>query len=327
MPVAIPSTVLEKHADLASEHGSAKRTERKRRTSPSSLPYGVRTGRHEAAHAKISSVTTVPLGSGLAKCEFEFCRQTLKTVFQQCTDTDFKRLSVIISCLLNCVRSLHVTEITTILALLLGRETGTETTEDEVVNELQAKCSPIFFQDSAGYLHFDHPLIPTFLLAYTVKGIDPSHTILARACTTQVELDGGVQSFNLSRIGTPQLRTGVFSGYAAENWQDHYRRAEKGCPSLTAQVHRMLWTELVKMGRCTDCGTFDPELRREALSEVLEWCNSRKLYTLGRMYRQMLIELESLARGPELDQALEQLQLTGSESGSGSDSDSNWSLV
>lgn len=341
MPIAIPSTVVEKHADLVSEYGSAKRSERMRHTSPSLLPGRVRAGRREAAHATVSSVTNRLQGPGLTKREFEFCRQTIKTVFQKCTDTDFLRLSVIISCLLNCFRPLHVNEITTILALSLGRDPGGQMIEDTIMSELRRKCSQILFQDEAGNLHFAHPLFAKFLLAYPVKGIDQSHTVLARACTTQVELDGGLE-FNSLRTETKKLRTGIFSVYASENWQEHYRRAERGSSSLTAQVQRILWTEVIKRGGCTDCGIFEPELRREALSEVLEWCISRRFQMLSRLYRRMLIEMdsvaasaavaelgscgatESLATDPELDQALEQLQLTGS--GSDSDSDS-WSLV
>lgn len=343
---------LEQRTNIVSGYGPARRTDKKRRSSP---PIPSRTGsptqfatrsrnaRHESTRANVSSVTTDRPNHGMTKSEFEFCRQSLKTVFQKCTDVDFVQLSIVFSCLLNSFRALHVFEIAAILVILLGNESGGEVCgesgDDSTMRRLQATCSQIFFFDPAGFVHFAHPLIPKFLLSYPVRGIDRSHAVLAKACVAQLELDGGIPDFGAEAAVPPKTKTGRLSTYAAENWQGHYRLVEKRSPCATAQVHRMLWTQVMKISRCTGCGVADGELRRGAVAQAREFCAARNLRVLSTSYTQVLAGLAArssvevgagecrcassgISDDSDLDCALAELELTESDS----DSDS-WSLV
>lgn len=340
---------LKRRINTSLGYGPARRADRKRRTSsplrsrsgsPIRLAIQARSARHEFTHATIASVTTSPPNHSLTKCEFEFGRQSLRSAFQRCTDIDFMRVSVIISCLLHSFRALHILEVAAILVFLLGNESGGRTydqgDDETTIRQLQAKCTQIFFIDPAGFVRFAHPLISKFLLSYPIRGIERSHAALAKACVTQLEFDGGIPDFNLAADVAPAAKKGRLSAYAAEHWDAHYRYEERRNASVTAQVHRLLWTEVARIGRCAGHGASETTIRRESLEQIRDYCVDRNFQVLGASYTRLIAEVrvqEAIGRssyvsseGQEekvyLDQALSKLELTESDS----DSD-GWSLV
>lgn len=337
------SSFLERHTNKSSELVPARRADRKRRTSP---PFPSRSGspvqfasqvrhaRHECTHATVPSVTTNGANPSLTRTEFEFCRQSFKTAFQRCTDIEFVRVSVVISCLLHSFRALHIFEIAAVLVFLLGNESDgricTESDNETAIRRLQVNCSQIFFIDPAGFVRFAHPLISKFLLSYPIRGIDRSHAVLAKACVKQLELDGGMPEFR-SAAELPVAKMSGLSAYAAEHWEEHYRSEEKRNPVVTAQVHRLLWAEVARSAKCIGCGDSEEELRRRSVATVQDYCSVRRFQVLSNSYAQLIVEIgtrESVdsdrctSSQGSLDQALAELEL--SENGSDSD---NWSLV
>lgn len=330
-------------------YGPSRRTDRKRCTSPSLLSRTgspvqsanqVRDARHRSVHTPTTSVTPNRSEHRLTKSEFEFCRHSLRTAFQKCTDIEFVRVSVIISCLLRSFRALHVLELAAVFVLVLGNESGgavcNQSDNETTIRRLQTNCSQIFFLDPAGFVRFAHPLISRFLLSYPIRGVDRSHTVLARACVSQLERDGGLPEFRSTRCTDPVVGEGALSAYAAEHWQRHFRFQERRNSDLRTLVHRMLSAAVRRTSKCINCGVPEREVRRQSVEQMREYCITRDFQVLSASYTQLIAEDEAVVResadrsrctssegeATDLDSALEELELSGSDS----DGD-GWSLI
>lgn len=334
-------------ADRLLGYGEAKRPERKPRTSlglphrtvpPVQFASRVRNARYESARATPTSMTSKCQEQRLSKCEFEFCRQRLRSAFQRCTDLEFLRVSVIVSCLLHSFRALHILEVVAVLMFVVGNEPGGKTCDESDiesnVRHLQVKCSEIFFLDPAGFVRFAHPLISKFLLSYPIRGIDRGHAVLAKACVTQIEFDGGIPEFSKVVDVSSEAKKGRLSSYAARHWEDHYRFEERRNASVTAQVRRMLWTEIAKNSKCSGCGIFEGDGRRQSLQLVREYCVGKNFQVLSTTFSQLIAHDMAMERAegrrdasPEgqtepLDHALAGLELE-----SESESSDGWALI
>lgn len=216
----------------------------------------------------------------LTRIEFEFCRQKVLDAIRNCGEIRFLRLSVLISCLLYCLRPLHQSEIVAIWRLLLGsvEDAGQEEEQEEsVVNWLSEQCEAVVFLDLTGSFQFAHPLLPQFLKAVPIIGVDRTQQTLAKACILQVEKDLAVHQ----PAKIPPKPIGFsFSVYAAQFWQDHYRAVERLNAGLTARVHKMILSNQVTTSRgLPNCAT---------LKESLTFCRRAQFKVLLRVYEQLL---------------------------------------
>lgn len=239
-----------------------------------SKPY---THREQASLASITC--TKP--TLLTKSEFEFCRQSLKRAFASCTNLQFLRFSVIISCILYCLRPLHRSEIVAIFRLLVSDLVEEDDKYDDgeganVAEWLGEMCGEVVFIDVSGFFRFVDPSFPHFLRAVPIAGIDNTHQTIAKACLFQVQ-----REVSFSDGETPAGDTTAFSTYAAQCWQHHYRCVEDACSFLTAKVHRLLMPRGIQ-----DNGRID--LDAGHLERALAYCQKAGFRVLGQHYGQLL---------------------------------------
>lgn len=235
------------------------------------------------AHLTSTANSTNPLTCSarplLTRDEFEFCRRKVLTVLRKCGEIHFLRFSVLISCLLSCLRPLHQSEIVAIWRLVLGSVEEAEQEEDELeesaVAWLSEQCEAVVFLDVTGSFQFAHPLLPQFLKAVPISGFDRTQQTLAKACILQVEKDRAVQP-------SPKIssRPTAFSAYAAQSWQHHYRAVERQNAGLTARVHKLIFA---------DRETGPHGLPNCAiLEEGLTFCRRAQFKVLAGVYEQLL---------------------------------------
>ena len=208
---------------------------------------------------------------GLSKKEFIDCQQCTLSVLRRCPDSYFPRLSVLISCLTFCFRALHRVEICEIWrSLLTSPDQENDVATAEMEDWIFSECEQLLFLDTNEICQFSNPSFRRFFSAAPIPGIDRSHATLARA---SIMLMRGSCSSTDSSEATP-------SPYASTYWPAHYTQVQHTHPGLTAQVHRMLIPESIKVsGEQYTCFS---------LSSAFTFCQRAGFSVLSQLYGHML---------------------------------------
>lgn len=253
--------------------------------------------RRDSRHGKINKLTCAPRSlrdphvqnratmcrvskAPMSKSEFEFCRSTLKTVFQQCNNIEFGALCVIISSLLWCFEPLREVEMAIVIDLLLSPSLvgndGLQQKAQMSLTETKSKYEPIVYVNRDGFWTLSHPLLADFLVRCSFQDIDRKGIALAKACLIQVGRDTGLQDQHLNN---PPSNT-PFSAYADKFWKDHYRLVQGVSSGLTARVHF-----LILNGDAS--ATTWPIPNQKEIKRALTICEQEDFHILHHVYRQL----------------------------------------
>lgn len=193
------------------------------------------TSRQHAQHEqhRTSTLTCSLSPSVLSRNEFEICRSTLRTVLRRCDGLQVAHLSVVLTCLLTCLKPLDATEILVILRLSTPNTIVTEQeSQDNYLEQLLRKCKELIFINFERVVQFAHPMLQQFVQVCPLRGIDKTHTTLTIACVKQLECMPTQIDHQTEDLG--------FVTYAKTYWLEHYQKIQTVTHHLTRRVHHLL---------------------------------------------------------------------------------------
>lgn len=136
-----------------------------------------------------------------------------------------------LSCVLNSVRPLSVTELQSAVRLYRNStnrpDKEGQTDALPLINALQHP-STVFREDDAGYVHFLSPAMYTYLRIFRIKGLDPSHKTIASSCVAEL---ASIKAANNADTGARDGGS-AFATYAREHWRYHCEAASASGPLL-----------------------------------------------------------------------------------------------
>lgn len=161
----------------------------------------------------------------ISPASIESCRQALLTSFRLCNNDEFQRLSCVISCTLNSVRPLKISELEDAVATSLGlqpHQSSLSTLKMRDFASWVCKFGAIFKLNDRGEVLFLQDAMNHFLHGFCVQGIDASHRTIAMICLEQIELEAEFEDWE--KVEGEQS---AFLNYAKQHWQHHYQIAGK----------------------------------------------------------------------------------------------------
>lgn len=128
----------------------------------------------------------------VSRSDLEQCRQALRKTFRDCDQVEFRFVTRVISCVLNCARWLSRREVLAATTLLdLDRTSNKPMSANHWSQEEYwlRKCDSVITETPAGNMIFRSRSMRVFLRNFSIPGVDTSHTTLALICRNQIELD------------------------------------------------------------------------------------------------------------------------------------------
>lgn len=179
------------------------------------------------------------------RSDFEECRQALRRTFQDCNQAEFRFVTCLIPCVLNCVRWLSRPEILAAATLLNPDRYSTKLVNANQWSQEEhwlQKCSSIITETPGGNMIFHSQAMRVFLRSFNIPGVDTSHRTLALICRNQIELN---RHFNVALPPDPNGSgilgaVQVFSLYATAFGNHHLKVASLTSMILTAEEDRSI---------------------------------------------------------------------------------------
>ena len=243
--------------------------------------------------------------SAATKERFQTFENHMKVAFNSLSEHQTSQLCLVLSCVLNSKRPLHISEVAALLDL--GHTTGLESDHFEDVDEIECAWLPMNLRplinfDQMSRLRFVRLDFKIYLESRPLMGIDRSQLAITQKCLLRIE-----RMLDMELLSKQAPVTDEFSKYAEDYWLDHYRAVQDTHHGLVQNVHRIMRGHLKQERRARSTEVVNPQYESLKVDLDTYVCLENRAETagltvLGQVYRRVLDQFSSGLPNQETDE-------------------------